>query len=641
MLLIMRKILVLFFLSCLTVVGFGQELAKITTEFTSDKEVKGKHPLTGTGSGIGSNNYYTFKCNSTTTFYDRGGVNGNYFHDSDYYTTICPANQSNRVVITAKDLNIKANDVLFVYDEERTKEVTASTLPSSSDLVAEYSGSTLPAQLKSEKGCLTFRFTSNASNNDKGWIFDVDCEVKPSICDLVKSSVDSDVWCGVKVTDTNIRGKSTFADYGDCTMPGWLSEGRELIYRYTNPAAGDILITLKENSGNQPKRLNMYLLSDCNPDACFGNISRPAPNGSQDKDYIYYKNAPAGVYYIVVDGNTSYAINQFELLVECGGGDYSACDNAYYYDDFEASHTGDKSDYQVDYNVGDYITRVNEFWFMNTGSGPRDARISDTKASNGTQSLEINRAKEGTQNVNFDLADKYEGTYRIAWDMYVAPYKTAFFGLFGGDNSDPWGTVNKKFNFQNEFAGRWFTVELFVDLDKNKYALLLDNRYHVYEGDYYLNLDKLNFYGLPGAHFYIDNFCYAPVDKIPVVSAKVAVLDNTPLSREELLEMTNMNASNESQFNTSITSTNFGKDDLQVVPNPVRGITQITLNLTQEQNVTLELFSHSGQMIRTITTGRTSAINTSVDLSDLPNGMYLLRAKGEQTVITKKIVIQQ
>ena len=356
-------------------------------------------------------------------------------------------------------------------------------------------------------------------------------------------------------------------------MPGWPASGRELIFKFVNYKPSDLHFKLKEYDDGQPKRLNMFILNDCTPDACIGSINRPAAHNDKDRDYVHLENAPAGIYYIVIDGNKPYAHNWFELLVECAGGDYTTCSKPYYYDDFEShdydydgdgkGKDGDHRDKprpNIDYRVGDYITIVNPYWHRTNNVGIRDAKISDDKSSNGYNSLEFNREDEGTQDVYLELGDKFKGVYRICWNMYIEHHHTAFFGLFGGDNSDPWGTISKEFGHNNGYEGKWFDVELFVDLDKNKYVLYLDNRCKYYSGSYSLNLDKLNFYSPPKGHFYIDHLCYGPVKKIPTPSSAASRENNPSISGELLRDRWDFDA-------------------LSVAPNPAPE--EIFIDLTQ------------------------------------------------------------
>lgn len=615
-----------------------------TVEVTSNKPIKSQKQ--GVFSNTTGSSLYTVDCSGWGFFADRPGNHKPYENESDYYTTICSNKSTKGVTVTFQQFAIEKFDTLFVWDELRTDTVTSKTLPSSKDMVGKYNKYSSPGTITSKKGCLTFRFKSDKTVVETGWYAKIGCAAKPVTdpCKDFNKLVDSELKCGVMIKDDNYRGKNTYELYGSCTMPGWPASGRELIYKFVNHKASDLTFTLKEDNGSQPKVLNMYILNDCKPDACLGAINRPAPNGKQMVESVTLKNAAAGTYYVVVDANKKYAHNWFKLSVECAGGDETTCVDPYYYDDFEAKHKAGHPN-KMDYNEGDYISVINPFWSKSPGT--RHARISKDRASNGMQSLEFNRKDEGTQDAFLYLGDKFKGNYRICWNMYIAPHSTAFFGLFGGDNSDPWGTVSKEFPHGNAYTGRWFDVELFVDLDKNTYTLYLDNRCKVYTGAYNLNLSRLMFYGLPKAHFYVDHICYGLVPKAPTPDWKVATtLEDTPLFNAEMeLKYEQENApvfvSDATNKAPQLVTNKLQAEDLTVMPNPTRGITTVALDLDQEQTINLEVFSPAGQLVKHIPLGKTQNIRLPIDLSDLSNGLYILKATGEQSVITKKIILQQ
>jgi hypothetical protein len=624
----MRNFLGLIVFSLIATFSYGQEI-------TSNKKIATKN----SGSKIYNkanqgNAHYTIDHKSWGFFIDRPGKHKPYENASDYYTTICTNNASKGVSISFQQFAIEKFDHLYIWDEKRSDAVTDKTLPKSGDLVGKYTGNGAPPNISSKKGCLTFRFHSDSTVVKNGWYGKLGTSniTPPDPCKDFNKQVDSELVCGVKIHDRNSRGKNKYELYGDCTMPGWPASGKELIYKFVNQKPSDLFVRLVEYNGKQPKVLNLYVLNDCKPDACIGNIMRPAENGHQDRDYVKIENAPAGTYYIVVDGNQKSALRGFDLVVECAGGGYETCDNPYYYDDFESNHKYDDDYYddyyknhrKIDYHVGDYITKVNPYWYKKNDIGLRDARISDRRSSNGTQSLEFNRKEEGAQDVFFDLGNKFKGAYRICWNMYIERNRTAFFGLFGGDNSDPWGTISKEFEYDaSEYQGRWFDVELYVDLNKNKYVLFMDNRRVSYAGDYVLNLDKLNFYGLTNAHFYIDHFCYGPVKSIPSAPASARNSEfTTP--------------------NTDLVSKKISKADIRVSPNPAKEEAYLDLSKYAGKAVDIQIYN---TMAVEVFYKHIPSVNNSLEripLNNIDNGMYIINvnAKGVERV-SKKLIISK
>jgi len=622
----MRKILGFFILTLLTTsTAFAQGISEVDHTQVVMEE-------TGTGTGVGGNSIYSIQLGGSGFFTGRFGRDKPYGNNSDYHTTIC-ANEDNQAIsIDFQEFDLAKGDSLCVWDELRTERVTAQNTPQMLDVnnpfqddgvdfIGKFSGMASPGVITSTRGCLTFRFRSDDSGVGAGWVGKVGSVKRPVIdfCESFNSKVDSELECGVMIKDDNFRGENDFEAYGECSMPGWPANGRELIYKFVNHKASDLTFTLKEDNGDQPKVLNMFILNDCKTDSCAGSIMRPAAHGDRDRETVSISNAPAGTYYVVIDGNQPSAHNWFKLLVECTGGDYTTCDDAYYYDDFEAADTSvNRPRPDVDYQVGDYLTKVNSYWTKSDNVGIRDVKISSRKSSNGFNALEFNRAEEGAQDVFLDLGRKYQGAYRICWNMYIEKHHTAFFGLFGGDNSDPWGTVSKEFGHNNGYEG---------------YVLYLDNRKKVYSGDYHLNLDALNFYALPKAHFYVDHLCYGPVDKIPVVEMDIVLAE-----KDDKLEASGSIKANDVSSQSSIGQLNAA--DLKVVPNPTNGFATVALDLAKAANVALQVFSPTGQIVRQISLRETKTVRQEINLGDLASGLYILKATSNESVLTKKIILQ-
>ena len=100
---------------------------------------------------------------------------------------------------------------------------------------------------------------------------------------------------------TNADGLANVSAYG-CTSSA--ENAPEKIYQVTTTTAGDLTVTLT----NQTTDLDVFILSDCDPTACkaFGT------------NQAVYSNAPAGTYYLVVDGADTNTIGTYDLTATSG-----------------------------------------------------------------------------------------------------------------------------------------------------------------------------------------------------------------------------------------------------------------------------------------------------------------------------------
>lgn len=120
-------------------------------------------------------------------FVDNGGATANYANGSDNTYTICPENPGDLVTVTFTAFNVETNfDGLYVFNGPST----ASTQISSSNAAGSipggipgaFWGSTIPGPFTSSdpSGCLTFRFRSDGSVSQAGWVANVDCGPPPT-----------------------------------------------------------------------------------------------------------------------------------------------------------------------------------------------------------------------------------------------------------------------------------------------------------------------------------------------------------------------------------------------------------------------------------------------------------------------------
>jgi hypothetical protein len=95
-------------------------------------------------------------CNGT--FYASGGPSANYSNNENYIATFC-APSGHYISFNFYDLNLEANDTLFIYDGNNIQGT----------LLGAFNGTAEPPVFFSTyEGCLTFNFKSNSSGQSSG-----------------------------------------------------------------------------------------------------------------------------------------------------------------------------------------------------------------------------------------------------------------------------------------------------------------------------------------------------------------------------------------------------------------------------------------------------------------------------------------
>ena len=120
-------------------------------------------------------------------FADIQGISENYVNNSDSTVTICPAIVGEIVTVTFTSFNTEATwDSLYVFDGDSINSPQiASTNPAGNTpggLSGGYWGTAIPGPFTSTdpSGCLTFRFRSDGSVTNPGWIANVTCSPPPT-----------------------------------------------------------------------------------------------------------------------------------------------------------------------------------------------------------------------------------------------------------------------------------------------------------------------------------------------------------------------------------------------------------------------------------------------------------------------------
>ncbi len=118
-------------------------------------------------------------------FVDNGGISGNYFGSSNELYVICPDSPNESVTVTFTQFNTEANwDGLYVYDGNSVTSPQIASINGagygSLSSPGAFWGNVIPAPFTSSSsdGCLTFKFFSDASVNNSGWVANVTCNTQ-------------------------------------------------------------------------------------------------------------------------------------------------------------------------------------------------------------------------------------------------------------------------------------------------------------------------------------------------------------------------------------------------------------------------------------------------------------------------------
>ncbi|MEM8521693.1 S8 family serine peptidase [Flavobacterium sp. PL12] len=183
--------------------GFYKVAAKITP--TSDSNASNNSltkSVVNSGTDILIGNATVTTCSAVLT--DTGSRYADYPISANQTTTFKPAIVGNSIKVDFSEFATEADyDFLYVYNGNSA----------SSPILGKFNGNTLPPSLTSTAagGELTFKFTSDAGVNDKGFIANISCVAKPSssLNDVAIASIVSPDFLGNKTVATTVTIRVT------------------------------------------------------------------------------------------------------------------------------------------------------------------------------------------------------------------------------------------------------------------------------------------------------------------------------------------------------------------------------------------------------------------------------------------------
>lgn len=290
-----------------------------------------------------------------------------------------------------------------------------------------------------------------------------------------------------------------------------------------------------------------------------------------------------------------------------------------FFDDFEG------------YVNGDLIGLISDDWSTWTGVTSEDAPVSNAYAFSGTNSLEIENDGANPADIVLPLGDLTSGKHDISWKMYIPNGQGGYFNLlhdWGLDGSYEWA-IDVFFSSTGDItwtAGgvdgggetftpdSWFDVKVAADLDNDMGYLYFDGVL-VLEWQWSLNnanggaglnqLSAVDFFGTEPtgsgtALYYVDD---------------VKVEDSTGLSVEESTQA----------------------EALSFFPNPADDNVQLSWS-GNTAFLNVEIVNLTGQIVRQVRL--TSGENQTINVSDLPAGVYLARSTENGLRQTQRLVIR-
>lgn len=79
----------------------------------------------------------------------------------------------------------------------------------------------------------------------------------------------------------------------------------------------------------------------------------------------------------------------------------------------------------------------------------------------------------------------------------------------------------------------------------------------------------------------------------------------------------------------------------EVMPNPTSGLLYINIELAEQDDLNIEVLDNVGRVVQTIKADQVKDWSQSLDMSDFASGMYFLRAYSNQSLMTKRIVLNK
>jgi hypothetical protein len=95
---------------------------------------------------------------------------------------------------------------------------------------------------------------------------------------------------------------------------------------------------------------------------------------------------------------------------------------------------------------------------------------------------------------------------------------------------------------------------------------------------------------------------------------------------------------------SSVGIKNVSKDEnmVMVYPNPNSGLFSVKMNGLNEGNLSIEVYNIYGQLLQNVQGSvQSKNMEQAIDLSSLPNGVYMLKVSNNTNTVIKKVSVQK
>ena len=306
--------------------------------------------------------------NVTTTFappvcggnyLDSGQATANYSNNENLTVTICPTVPGDVVSVSFTSFDVESNnDALYVFNgpTNASSQITSSNGAGNvpGGLAGGYWGTTIPGLFTSSSpdGCLTFRFRSNETITNSGWIANVSCGsmdgcMQPSqvtLTNMTDTSITLN-WVDYNAsTDWQILVLPFGSPQPSATTTGWIAAS-------TSPF---VITGLTPNTC-----YDFYIRSSCNANGT-SLWSTLVTNCNYDcEDYGTCSDSIMGIAFIDANSNgikdateSNFNYGYLNYSINNGATIYSFSNNG----DFYIPSTNPTNSYDLDYLIPSYLT---------------------------------------------------------------------------------------------------------------------------------------------------------------------------------------------------------------------------------------------------------------------------------------------